>query len=101
MAAATKTRPDLQKRRSGRMWITLARMVRDAEVGSSNLPHPTSKSPGQRPYLAWSKAIFRLVDPAAIPRVERDQPSCDPRLELGLERTTMNACSAMEARLLC
>ena len=32
---------DLHRRRSGRMWITLVRVVRDAEVGSSNLPHPT------------------------------------------------------------
>ncbi len=36
-----KTSADLHKRMSGHMWITLARLVRDAEVGSSNLPHPT------------------------------------------------------------
>ena len=43
-SARTETAADLQKRRSGRMWITLVRMVRDAEVGSSNLPHPTQRN---------------------------------------------------------
>ena len=67
MAAATRTRPDLQKRRSGRMWITLARMVWDAEVGSSNLPHPTTKSPGQTTYFDPCNASFE----GAIPRPSR------------------------------
>ena len=87
----------MARRRAGRVvvpidgwWLSLAeRCVRDAEVGSSNLPHPTQKPRSEAIYRVASRQPQTSVsNQLALTRCPRE---CHKRFKADAWRLTVNA----------